>query len=898
MPRTHVPVLAGELIEALDPHSGQVAVDCTVGAGGHGRLVADRLGPSGLLVGIDRDPLAEEAFAELAAEVSCRTRFLRADFAHGLETLRDEGFEADLVYLDLGMSSMQVDTRERGFSYAYDAPLDMRMDPSQTLTAAEIVNTWERRQLARTLREYGEERYAERIAREIVRRRELGPLATTFELVDAITAAIPAPARFGGGHPAKRSFQAIRIAVNARARAARRRAAAGVGGPAPRGPAGRDLLPLARGPPRQALPRRPRARLHLPARPARLRLRAHAGGRARVPPLRRGHAGRGRREPAREVRAPARRPQAPDRERCLMAAATARERHAARTRIQRAPAAPAAPGLRRHPVADGSGPQAVPAPRPGTGVFERLRGLPDHRVIDRLLRGRVWICFVGLALMGIVAMQVSLLKLNSGIGRAVETTGTLERQNSQLEASIARLASGERIRAAADKHGMVTPAAGAVHFLHVRPGQDASRAARRMRAPSEAARELMANARRRARLAGRAAGDDHDDHALHRGGRRTRGDARRPGGDAGAHACGGHAGAAGAHGHRPDLGRHRRRGSDPAAGLAPRAADRAADRPPLRRLPRHARARRPARRLARRRARRRAAQGRRHAADGQGHRPRRARRDHRPQRDRARRLPARDDRRGDAVPGQGPGQGRRQARAPAAHARGRAAAPAHSPRHRLRLPRPPRARDPRAPRRADEDRGARVHPRAPPHLPARLPRLPADRRRRHRGHRPVGARVLARRPAARPRRRAPAGQGRARRGDRAARDASHQARLADHAHDRRGDPGQGRGGARGRRRDLAPARRHGDRHGPAHRRAARARQLAARRRQQAGPRPRLRAPEPRRRHDLRAGLDLQAVHRRGRARGAGGHAARRSSTCRRRSASTTARSASRTRAVR
>jgi cell division protein FtsL len=176
----------------------------------------------------------------------------------------------------------------------------------------------------------------------------------------------------------------------------------------------------------------------------------------------------------------------------MAAAATARERHAARTRIQRAPARPQRRISGR--VGTVSRPQAVPAPRPGTGVFERLRGLPDHRVIDRLLRGRVWICFVGLALMGIVAMQVSLLKLNSGIGRAVETTGTLERQNSQLEASIARLASGERIRAAADKHGMVTPAAGAVHFLHVRSGQDASRAARRMRAPSEAARELMANA--------------------------------------------------------------------------------------------------------------------------------------------------------------------------------------------------------------------------------------------------------------------------------------------------------------------------------------------------------------------------------------------------------------------
>jgi len=214
MPRTHVPVLAGELIEALDPQPGQVAVDCTVGAGGHARLVAERLGPAGLLVGIDRDPLAEEAFAELAAEVECRTRFIRADFAHGLEQLRDEGFEADLVYLDLGMSSMQVDTRERGFSYAYDAPLDMRMDPDQALTAAEIVNTWEPRRIARLLRDYGDERYADRIARGIGNRRATAPLTTTFELVDAITDAIPAPARFAGGHPAKRTFQAIRIAVN------------------------------------------------------------------------------------------------------------------------------------------------------------------------------------------------------------------------------------------------------------------------------------------------------------------------------------------------------------------------------------------------------------------------------------------------------------------------------------------------------------------------------------------------------------------------------------------------------------------------------------------------------------------------------------------------------------
>src|SRR5215210_5393350 len=214
MTREHVPVLAGELIEALDPRPGEVAVDCTLGGAGHARLVADRLGPEGLLIGIDRDPSAERAFAQLAAEVACRTRFVRADFAAGLQTLLDEGVEADLVYLDLGMSSMQVDQRERGFSYAYDAPLDMRMDPSAPLSAADAVNTWEPRRLAKVIRDYGEERYADRIAREIARRREDAPLTTTFQLVDAITAAIPAPARFAGGHPAKRTFQGLRIAIN------------------------------------------------------------------------------------------------------------------------------------------------------------------------------------------------------------------------------------------------------------------------------------------------------------------------------------------------------------------------------------------------------------------------------------------------------------------------------------------------------------------------------------------------------------------------------------------------------------------------------------------------------------------------------------------------------------
>ena len=214
MTREHIPVLAGELIDLVDPRPGEVAVDCTVGGGGHARLLADRLGPAGTLVGIDRDPTAEERFAALAAEVPCHTRFIRADFATALGRLRDERLRADILYMDLGMSSMQVDTWQRGFSYAYDAPLDMRMDPDQPVTAAEIVNTWDERRLARLLREYGEERYATQIGRAIVRVRRRGELTGTQELVDVIKSAVPIPAQFAGGHPARRTFQALRIAVN------------------------------------------------------------------------------------------------------------------------------------------------------------------------------------------------------------------------------------------------------------------------------------------------------------------------------------------------------------------------------------------------------------------------------------------------------------------------------------------------------------------------------------------------------------------------------------------------------------------------------------------------------------------------------------------------------------
>jgi 16S rRNA (cytosine1402-N4)-methyltransferase len=214
MTYTHIPVLAGELIELLDPQPGEVAIDCTFGGGGHARLIAERIGPAGTLIGVDRDPMAEERFAELSAELPCQVRFIRADFATALQRLGAERLEPDLIYLDLGMSSMQVDTWARGFSYAYDAPLDMRMDPEQSLTAQEILNQWDERRLARLLREYGEERYATQIARAVGRARRARELASTHELVEVIKSAVPVHAPFASGHPARRTFQALRIAVN------------------------------------------------------------------------------------------------------------------------------------------------------------------------------------------------------------------------------------------------------------------------------------------------------------------------------------------------------------------------------------------------------------------------------------------------------------------------------------------------------------------------------------------------------------------------------------------------------------------------------------------------------------------------------------------------------------
>jgi 16S rRNA (cytosine1402-N4)-methyltransferase len=211
MPAEHVPVLAPELIALADPGPGDVVVDCTFGGGGHARLAAERIGPTGTLIAIDRDPVAADRFTELEPELGCQARFERGDFAEVLERLAAEGIGADVVLMDLGISSLQLDNWERGFSYSYDAPLDMRMDTAQALTALEIVNEWPAERLAQVLRDFGEERYARSIAAEVARRR---PLETTSELVEAIRAAVPPAYRFGRGHPAKRTFQAIRIAVN------------------------------------------------------------------------------------------------------------------------------------------------------------------------------------------------------------------------------------------------------------------------------------------------------------------------------------------------------------------------------------------------------------------------------------------------------------------------------------------------------------------------------------------------------------------------------------------------------------------------------------------------------------------------------------------------------------
>ena len=210
--------MLGEVLAELDPQPGEVVCDCTLGGAGHSVELARRVAPNGLSLGIDQDEMALDAASQrLAREVpEAQVHLLRGNFGDLDDLLVEaEVPGVDCFLFDLGVSSPQLDIPERGFSYNEDAPLDMRMNSgNNTLTAAEVVNTYNEADLTRILRVYGDERYASRIAHRIVERRAKAPLETTLQLVDVIKEAIPAAARRKGGHPARRTFQALRIEVN------------------------------------------------------------------------------------------------------------------------------------------------------------------------------------------------------------------------------------------------------------------------------------------------------------------------------------------------------------------------------------------------------------------------------------------------------------------------------------------------------------------------------------------------------------------------------------------------------------------------------------------------------------------------------------------------------------
>ena len=212
----HVTVLLNEAIDNLNVKPDGTYVDATLGGGGHSQLLASRL-TTGKLWSFDQDITAINYNKEhLATELAeGKVAFIQNNFRNLRDALAEVGVtEIDGIVYDLGVSSPQFDDGQRGFSYNYDAPLDMRMNQSQELTASTVVNEWDFHDLLRILSRYGEEKFAKQIARAIERQREIQPIETTFELVEVIKSAIPAAARRTGGHPAKRSFQAIRIAVN------------------------------------------------------------------------------------------------------------------------------------------------------------------------------------------------------------------------------------------------------------------------------------------------------------------------------------------------------------------------------------------------------------------------------------------------------------------------------------------------------------------------------------------------------------------------------------------------------------------------------------------------------------------------------------------------------------
>ena len=371
----------------LDVHPGELIVDCTFGAGGHSRLLARDLDGSGQLVAIDRDPTTQPFVDALRATVGTgvQVRPMHGPFASCLRRLLDEDAQAGAVLMDLGMSSMQVDAPARGFSYMHDAPLDMRMDPSDELTAATLVNEWDERELAQIFQRYGEERFSRQIARAIVQERAHEPFESTLQLVATIKRAIPTPSRFGHGHPAKHVFQALRIAVNDEL------------GQLEDGlesalelcqPGGRLAViafhSLEDRMVKQRFVKAARG-LHLPARPARLRLRPHAGVPARDQQGRAAGRRRGRGQSALGLGAPARR------------------------------------------AAGGDGVSAVAAPRSAT------RARPVRRAPARVgVTSALLIVACAAVLIGIVTLQVSVLRLNSERGDLQAKRDQLISSNSEL----------------------------------------------------------------------------------------------------------------------------------------------------------------------------------------------------------------------------------------------------------------------------------------------------------------------------------------------------------------------------------------------------------------------------------------------------------------------------------
>lgn len=213
---SHVSVLLRECIEALNIKPDGIYVDCTTGGGGHSLEIVKRLTAGGRLIAIDRDEDALRAAGERLADYADRVTFVHSNYAMLQSVLADLGIpKADGVLADLGVSSYQLDTAERGFSYMQDAPLDMRMDREQPLSARDVVNTYSEEELRRILYDYGEEKFARNIAANIVKRRSERPIETTLELAELVKGSMPKAAREGGHHPAKRTFQAIRIEVNA-----------------------------------------------------------------------------------------------------------------------------------------------------------------------------------------------------------------------------------------------------------------------------------------------------------------------------------------------------------------------------------------------------------------------------------------------------------------------------------------------------------------------------------------------------------------------------------------------------------------------------------------------------------------------------------------------------------